>query len=186
MVCSIGFCLRFVCSGQGGSRHLMFSSIICHLWLLGDHRGAWFSDVGSWLLFFCNTSVAARRAPTATLSALFSSLPQCACMLPVGESTVLQRLPFDDWHFTYVSELLHNDFCHRWPYYCSVIGLGVILFGLFFMMMTSLVWLLCGRNFRFLLWLVSVPVLHRSTILFPCNLGLYFLLSLARSCGSNV
>ena len=47
-------------------------------------------------LFFCNTSVAARRAPTATLLALFSSLPQCACVLPVGESTVLQRLPFDD------------------------------------------------------------------------------------------
>ena len=98
-------------------------------------------------------------------------------LLPVGESTVLQRLPFDDWHFTYVSELLDNDFCHRWPYYCSVIGLGVILLGLFFMMMTSLVWLLCGRNFRFLSWLVSVLVLHRSTVSFPCNLGLYFLLS---------
>ena len=31
MVCSIGSYLRFVCSGQGGSRQRMSSSIICHL-----------------------------------------------------------------------------------------------------------------------------------------------------------
>ena len=30
----------------------------------------------------------------------------------------------------------------------------------------------------FLSWIVSVPVLQRSTISFPCNLGLYFLPSL--------
>ena len=87
MICSIGSCLRFVCSDQGGSRQLMSSSIICHLWLLGDHRGAWFPNVGSWLLFFRNTSAAARRASTATLSAFFSSLSAsvCTCVTCRGE-----------------------------------------------------------------------------------------------------
>ena len=178
LVRSVGSCLRFVCSGQGGSHQLMSSSIIWHLWLLGDHRGLDFQVSGLDFYSFVTLllRLAVLRLPHFRHYSILS-VPQCARVLPVGERTVLQRLPFDDWHFIYVSKLLYNDFCHRWLYYCSVVCLGVILFVLFFMIMTYLVWLLRGRNFRFLSWIVSVPVWHRSS--FPCNLGLYFLLSLA-------
>ena len=37
---------------------------------------------------------------------LLLSVPQCARVLPVWERTVFRRLPFRDWQFNYVSELL--------------------------------------------------------------------------------
>ena len=50
-------------------------------------QGAWFPDVGSWLLFLRNASAAARRSPTATLSPLSSSLSSsvCTCVSCRGE-----------------------------------------------------------------------------------------------------
>ena len=90
MVRSVGACLRFVCSGQGGSRQLMSSSIICHLWLLGDHRGLAFPMSG--LDFYSFVTLLLRfdvlRLPHFRLYSLLS-VPQCARMLPVGESPVL-------------------------------------------------------------------------------------------------